>query len=1708
MPGSPQPPKRSWRDDAGRGGPTKREWQKDASGGSGGGPRFSRRLKIILAISALFAVIGGVVIWWLMLRHTDPPRYVLIQAGYETNLTVPHNVYGKRVVADLKAWSEEQNKNYRGDEEHSISTREEELTSEGDPFDKALRGSNAKKVVVYVAVHGSASPDRGAYLIPHNASPLDGIGGYSMDKALAALGTLPKDTQKLLILDVTQIDADWSLGMLHNDFVRSLANNDKIKSIPNLVILVSADEEQRSWVSEEYGRTIFGHFVMQGLNGAADKQGLSQITAQDLIDYVKDQVKSWVRHNRGTLQTPRVFDPDGVAKNIVLTTKHSLSAYNEPDPEKITKWKPSETLIDAWRERDKLAHSYPHPATYTPNLWRQYHDALLRYEQLSRANDPNADTMEQEVRKLTERIRSNQQIEQKALAATLTMPAALGWSLSDKDDEKLKSEIDALWKSGAKEEEFARSLKAWQDKASSSWTGHLVRVRFVALLLQRARTSDKDFDRVCTILPKLDDEIAPRRPAEAHFALMMKRDYIPDEIRDGARIRKALATRILAEEAALGLPRSDAKLPDSFTPYSEQLLPWINKDVVSADKVRRKHEDLLFASPKEATRLGGTLGNPEDLYQKVQDRAKNVQTALSLRDQMLADMPYYSRWAALRGAYDPKLALAEDEEKRWLESWAAVHQLCQLLEQQKPDSVEKLNEQAKKARFKDFETEFRKAAEVRDNKARQDNWHRLNALLTVPLMQADDRANLLNDMADVEHDLNVGTKNASQTSGIDKDQNSANAKAAAKRQGRFAMSVLGVEHPVSKEVEPMVSKPEGDWQRSLNRAGVMLGDAFSKQTNEAYEDTRKARKSPMEEARPLLAKAALNVRLGNGAAAAAWSTVDPVGENRNILLYDLMRWQGQRTFADYWAADDRRSTNPYYRAAGMLFVTASRSMAGNDSTDLTPEQKKARLKEIDDPDPKVGLAARLNAPDKMELVYRNIDTYQPGPADLQITDRAMVPRVYGIDRAETTPEGYPVVWEELGTDLRPAKATDLERRALDAMPPKPGEMPIEFDLIPEQKRLTDFTKRQTTSTVRGLFRGRAFYVDTKVTLNGLPEITAMTPQMPQRGRISVVASKKDYDSFAAKNSELVIVVDYSGSMNYLKDGKTLGKPGDPNRRINRVLDALKTVMEQVPDGVKVTLLTFRQGENDRASTILVRWPTRPWNSDPTVVKNKFADLYELTPRGGTPLARATVEARQCFSKDPMTKKEFEGAKTIVILTDGGDNSYKADAEALGTKGKSMAACLKQYFQNSDIAINVVGVETNKLTDEDEKKGLAEYKEAIDAIDGKFFPVENTDKLVEELKRQIIQIRFHVDEKGGELILPPNTRKPREGYEVSPDKTNPRPVAVTPGEFNVFLQTYRLKRDFLAQPVYVGPGESLTLRLAETPDGRGFYFRRDVYVDSPTIKDLNLARERTEVERHDQKNKSWVLAVLQNQASTSKRDGLEMMVSLEERDLTNVALLGMTRPRFVWFRTSVASNPKELVPGLRFYPLADYPAPCYRLEYVNWPKDKETKEPSPPLLDVWWNDHPLPEGKFVVRPADRPFTRLTEFPVKIRPGDQPEPTTVVIESITYERRPYAVQPNEPETKDVECLVVRLRYPVGSQPFFVQLPEKENVGAEHKFYTSAGMYTGIFWNVSERNADELKSLTVYSVEGVLKEANHVGPLKLKKPDDKAPPPKPHD
>jgi hypothetical protein len=949
----------------------------------------------------------------------------------------------------------------------------------------------------------------------------------------------------------------------------------------------------------------------------------------------------------------------------------------------------------------------------------------------------------------------------------------------------------------------------------------------------------------------------------------------------------------------------------------------------------------------------------------------------------------------------------------------------------------------------------------------------IDQLLMVPFINAGKRMELLQQTRNASYHLN--TSKASGVEGLTPQQNSANVKKTAKWQSRLAVAALGKPDPI---------------------------DAYRQVAARVYDDTDKGRIAPLDKAHDLLRPAALQARQLPGSAPAAWPTLDPVGENRRVEMHALLFHQARRAFDDYWASNDPKE--PYYRAAGQAYLTAAKALAAGDNPDL----KKARITEAD-----VALDDLLAKDDTLTPRWLDGADAKTGSAVWHITDEDRVARSFKLEKAASAPDGIPVVWTELGQWLKPVKETDLERRALVRDKNEPADAPIEYEFTPEHPKNPETLKDKSRLGFTGFFRGRAVTLETTVWVHHLPEITSYQPEFPLTGRVAIKSSLLDYQRFAAANSELVIVVDYSGSMT--KITKETKNKNERSRK-QAALAALEKALPSVPKGVKVTLLTFSDTEGGGAIT--PQWKQVEWNPEAEAVSDRINQLAKLHPDFDTPLVGATVEAKKYFTPG------FGGSKSVLILTDGGDNYFLTDLYKKRDdwrhldirKGDTMEKYLRREFDGTGILVNVIGIETDDLNakdDPDEFPGLNEYKPAIEKIGGKFVPVKDSAALVHELEQFLLQIHYRVDGESG--AVPAG----KEEGEISRSDKNVHWIqGLRPGDPNLRSGTFMVnmltnrrtekasEKKAFEQRIRLEGGDALVLSLQPVPDGKSFMFRREMYADAYSIKKLNKV-----IAQQEPLDKAWLASVLQNQRTRETGrlvHPLQIMTALEKRDdpaATSKTPLRVVRPQFVWFNVSIKDAPGVPVPGLRFYPLADYPAPAYSLDLPEWTKGKE------PILDAWWTEDAPPDCGILRPEAGKRLMDLKQHALEVRPTNQEERSRIVVESIRYESRTVELTPGAVPKPDVDCVVVRLRWdPEQANPFFALLPEAARAtGAEHRFYLEAGKYTGVFFNVSKENLQALDRLILYSVEGARSkaQAQHVS-LNLGTPNTDDRPAKPQD
>jgi hypothetical protein len=157
------------------------------------------------------------------------------------------------------------------------------------------------------------------------------------------------------------------------------------------------------------------------------------------------------------------------------------------------------------------------------------------------------------------------------------------------------------------------------------------------------------------------------------------------------------------------------------------------------------------------------------------------------------------------------------------------------------------------------------------------------------------------------------------------------------------------------------------------------------------------------------------------------------------------------------------------------------------------------------------------------------------------------------------------------------------------------------------------------------------------------------------------------------------------------------------------------------------------------------------------------------------------------------------------------------------------------------------------------------------------------------------------------------------------------------------------------------------------------------------------------------------------------------------------------------------NPKARAPRLRYHPLAGYSIPAWALDIKPWERDKK------PVLEAFWSEDPPPVAG-VLRRGQHFGDDLQVMPastLEVQLG-KVERGSVRLTSINIEK--HTVGTHDGGVQKVSCLVLHMTFPPG-KPVMAQPPSEFSVGQEHRFYSEAGKYTGIFWEMTPRQAQHL-------------------------------------
>jgi hypothetical protein len=1247
-------------------------------------------LVALLALGCLTALTYAA----LWLRPPEPARLVVLHAGYDTNLAVPVNPYGKAAARQLAGLTRPPG-GFFGTHRRLNGAAESARLTRGHvaSFLPDLDSVREKCVVVVLAAHGGRDRD-GAFLFPDDATP-DPAHRLRMKAVLARLAQLPAAKQKLLVLDATQPPAYPDLGLVHNDFAAALLDLEPdVAAVPNLVVLTSTGPDQRSWASPEHGVTIFAHHLSEGLLGAADADGDRRVTGWELAEYVRAKVHDWARDHRAALQDPVLLPrgPEGEARaramHLAMTDGKPRPAAEAPAP-----FEPPAEVEQLWQEYRELAGAYVPPTAYTPHLWRQYEAWALRYEQLVLAGDTEgARAVRAKAAKVKQKIEAARTLD--ISPQTLALPCALGGV-------KYYSKVppafhEAIGRVATAAGPVERA-KAWADAQAAAAGIDPAAARLLwgrALVEWVAADPLPRLPAVPDVLPLVTEGMTVR-PAELHFLYMLSKHLPAVERKDkiGPLLGEVLKLRLYAEEAILHLRPTGYSYAELFWPASGS----------SADIARGKAEDLCFATDTESWEKAAKAAAEAWAGFRYEQQIFAVSQEATTWQSYTARLPAMSEWLIRGGlwserndrfAHDQRL---QDALAPWQRSLSVFDS---------PEFKQWATQLAKQLR--DLDTELTRQTmadllavrpEIEANQTPRAGairwWHAADAVLTAPIpdgVTPAQRREFLREYRRVSRQLQVtGQTRPEVLPEVSSDTTRERAFEAARRRG---VLILGSMREWDVNAIARIRPGEGyeqllfrvnrfpfqaDGRQSLAEAGSRIGDLIAAVPS---------------------AKGEIGLDGIRIAPACVPVTDEPIQQHRRDNCTNLLAGQAERTGNDNWYGE---ASEPYYKTAIRQLRTDTTRLNPNSAVEgwVGPYDTWLKADSLFPFDPllpkKIAVTDELDP--TFDLMFDTEGGYgaavfwytQPFPPATKTPSR---PRIVVSDESEGKP---------------------VSVRVPLARPPVPSATPAPVS---------------GSLTVSGFFRGRVIEPKAAVDFYSVPDKAAVTlPPLPS-ATLAVRASPRLHGLFGEAAGSVAFVLDCSGSMRPNPD-----VPGDLGR-YPKAVEVLGRLIRDLPPGTTVGVWAFGQrtpGAKTAEDTIRELRPPAPLPADRAgYLAALRADLPALEPWDLSPVARAIVRAKAGLAAAPGP------FKAVVLVSDAEDNRYAEDA-GFAKAGRPLADTLRAEFTAAGTSLAVVAFAGDA-------KLQAPFRVAAErSVGGLFVPVENARAVSDWLRTGLNpRIRYAVE----------------------------------------------------------------------------------------------------------------------------------------------------------------------------------------------------------------------------------------------------------------------------------------------------------------------------------------------------------------------------
>ncbi|QDV69960.1 hypothetical protein Poly24_36790 [Rosistilla carotiformis] len=1292
--------------------------------------RWSSRWNLLIggvfAATALTAVLT-----WATTSIGRAPRVCVMLAStdYHANLDLPPNAMGDRAIGRLSAWVTHGEINARRN--IRLARPPLELANRSD-FERISTDPNAAISLTFLSVHGIHTP-QGPALLAADAQSIDDA--YPVKDLLAQIARFPEKQNKVLLLDCVHFQSQPSLGILLNDFARQIRDlEDTIRAIPNLVVLISSETHEQSWINPAVGTTNWANAFISAVNGLAeDRDRDGWIDLLEVHDCAAEQTTVWAAKVAQRPQHPWML-PSGEeganrCRNLGLFPSQNptieIPALVSPsNNDRIARW---------FSRHDQLAAQSLHPAIKSPAIWPRFERTLLRYEAFERAGcESAADVLSNHLEDLVQILDKPTRIESVACRAGVLAPEMVGFEVTDDLRGKAKK-LAALLSEMPTDEAADHWLNVIAAQPSEAQVAFLRRsiieshADALATAFRTQVTVDRQrLDKAASMVTTITDPLQPI-PQLGRVLQFLARD-LPSE-----PLGSVDATRIAR---FLSLSARCDRIANDGLWWSPQLYRWVSPMIDSTDRQRRFAGDLLIGEAEARQRADVCLDAAETGYAQIDQICSvliDAQTIVQCGSNQLSRLRELAA-ASTRDAPQNRQAIPS--------LYGTLQQIEAIVNGDVATKESQRN--AELLHLKDLTQQV--TAQIAAVRKRVDAWqsdvlsqqagclpdvyaalHTLGSDATTRHAAWESLCRLAasadagsNSEAVVEHPISLNTIQAS-----------------AALRGQLSLCVwpakefdamVAGESETRAEVEHRLKifATDSQWWKALATAGYQIG--LREKAARQLTTTPISPQSADEDD-----------QLRNRLECIHRMASTPPFESQQFVtavwthgFARFLAWQTERFVADtYWSLS----------ASGPAYYARVAELLSGDIASLHSRTRSPNNPLLSDP----SSAVTITLPNGLVWTTQRTD-------QINVSVRTM----------DHGAEGFATIWVDATGDLQVTQPTAGQRvcRPLcDLSKMKNAAQATEADgLIVHLERREGTTPASANVQVHGYFRGRRITAPLPVTIAQTPDVHIVQNPKSLGGQIAI---RSDAPNHHATDGAITLVLDCSGSM-----GADRGQVFGPDTKYAHAVTAIESLLKDLPSGVKLSVWTFGQAVGEtktvQPAERSIRRIQAPivWDPRDRSLRQNLIDAISypnVEPWNESPLLAAMLAASNDL-------RDADGVRSLVVITDGADNRIATDGVA-NPLGLTPEQWLRRQFNGTGITVNVIGFRVDAGDKTATQKQLATVRQLLPP--GRFVTADKTSELASAL---------------AEMLTVETPIAIRKATSTSADKTHPvATVPISPGD---------------------------------------------------------------------------------------------------------------------------------------------------------------------------------------------------------------------------------------------------------------------------------------------------------------------------------------